>query len=67
MRYLVFAFDTDYPRGGMDDLQDMFDTREEALEFIDECIADPEGYTWFQVWDIETGEMMRQSRNGPRT
>ncbi len=54
-RYLVFAGDMFYPRGGMEDFYMDFDDSKEAIECAD-CQVDPgaEGYyEWASVFDSE--------------
>lgn len=51
-RYLLFAFDQYYPRGGWDDFRGSFKTLEEAMEAWDDMTRD-----WGQIVDIETEEI----------
>lgn len=53
-RYLVFAGETYYPLGGWDDLRGRFDTVEDAV------VAVTGKFDWWQVVDIETGEVVKE-------
>lgn len=49
-RYILFAFDTYYPSGGMDDAKVAFE-KEEYDEIKEEW---QERYDWYQIFDTET-------------
>jgi hypothetical protein len=55
-RYLLFAGDSYYPQGGWDDLQDSFDTSQEAIEAakIGDSMVVKAGYDWWHIIDSET-------------
>jgi hypothetical protein len=48
LRYLVFCSDQYYPLGGLDDLEDCFDTIEEAKKFITGL---ENRYDYVQIYD----------------
>ena len=49
-RYILFAYDSYYPSGGMDDAKVSFE-----LEEYEEVKSKWEGkYDWFSVFDVET-------------
>ena len=57
--YLVFAYNTDYPLGGMDDFFEDFDDLEEAKQFLYSVMAPPEDcYTNGHIFNINTREMV---------
>jgi hypothetical protein len=45
-RYMVFAFDSYYPSGGMQDFQFSFDTKEEFEENFNDS------YDYYHIFDI---------------
>jgi len=58
-RFLLFAFDAYYPRGGWDDLVDSYETKEAA---VDAAMAIPtsgnDGRDICHIVDIEYGEIV---------
>jgi hypothetical protein len=52
-RYALFAGSVFYPRGGMNDFIDSFDTREEAIRTAAKLIADQGliSVFWAHLWD----------------
>jgi len=50
-RYMLFAVDTYYPRGGMNDFHSSYDEIEEAKHEGDKLIE--KKYDWYQIFDIE--------------
>jgi len=71
-RFLVFAYDTYYPHGGMFDLKDSFDTIEEAVERIKqgEQLTDRNGKVvlyhrdYYEVYDRVNGVEIDLSKYG---
>lgn len=57
-RFLVFGFAVFYPQGGFKDFEDSFDTKEEAINFIDK----EEHYEGqrFQIVDSENPKELEQ-------
>lgn len=54
-RYLLFAYDQYYPRGGWGDFKDSFDSLEEAFAYGLHKYPDGEKrYDWCHVVDTET-------------
>lgn len=61
-RYLLFAGDTYYPRGGFRDLRGDYDTLEEArtaAEAGEPMIAES-GFDWWHIFDTETKQVIDQ-------
>lgn len=58
-RYLLFGFDDHFPKGGMNDFIDDFDSLEEAhTEFINGGdLVTTGAYKNFQIYDTETKEL----------
>jgi hypothetical protein len=56
-RFLLFAFDSHYPRGGWDDFRDSYDTKEEAVEAVAKMKCE-----WWQVVDSEAGDIVCSGR-----
>jgi len=50
-QYILFAFHTFYPSGGMDDFNSSFDTEDEAIAKAKELVDD---YDEFQIFDTIT-------------
>lgn len=59
--YFLFAGDTFYPAGGMDDLVGTFATLEEARAAVAEPGVDEDGfqirYDWWQIATVRDGEL----------
>lgn len=54
-RYIVFAGDNYYPRGGWKDKRGSFDQLDEAVNKAKEYYEEDRGYHWCHVVDLETG------------
>lgn len=58
-RFLVFLGEYYASNGGIDDLEDSFDTKEEAISFLEKYVKD-NGYSgyefWWYVFDLEKEE-----------
>jgi len=52
-RFIVFAYDTYYPGGGLSDVVGSFDTVDEAKTFIQ--IDSMRGYDWKEIFDTKLG------------
>lgn len=63
-RYLLFAGDQYYPRGGMYDLRGDFDTLEEAVEVASrgEPMIAESGYDWWHVVDSEIMDVVARTK-----
>jgi len=57
-RYLVFAGDTYYPRGGWNDLKRSFDDLTEAEAFAINCLKN--GYSWCHIVDSTSGSIVKE-------
>lgn len=55
-RYALFSFYGYYPRGGMSDLYNTYDTPEEAFEAAKGLSSD-----YREVFDMTTGEQVHES------
>lgn len=53
-KYLLFAGDSFYPSGGVDDFRGDFDTKRLALEFLTKALNTDEAIGWFQIVDYKT-------------
>lgn len=53
-RFLVIAYDDYYPMGGLHDVKDSFDTKEEAVQF-----AETETYENVEVYDRIDDELIQ--------
>lgn len=51
-RYILFAFDTYYASGGMNDARVSFN--EDEYNEMKKTWEDKHGYDWFQIFDTET-------------
>ena len=58
-RYMVFAFDTYYPSGGIGDLRGSYATKQEA--YTEFCIALDDGNKHAHIWDCATETIIKQS------
>jgi hypothetical protein len=59
-RFLLFAGYNYYPRGGANDLQDSFDTEEEAIvegNKLTNLSLNYAEYDWFNIIDTKEGEL----------
>ena len=56
-RYLVFAGDTYYPRGGWNDLKGSYDELTEAEERAINCMKD--GFNWGHIVDSTSGSIVK--------
>jgi hypothetical protein len=54
-RFVVMGGDIYYAAGGFEDYLNSFDTKDEAMQWMEEWIKD-RGYSWAHVGDIETGD-----------
>ena len=60
-RFLLFAGHNYYPRGGANDLQDSFDTEEEAIvegNKLTDLSLNYTEYDWFNIIDTKEGEKL---------
>ena len=55
-RYFIFAYDTFYPEGGMNDYQASFDSLEDAKEYTKTLT----GYDYIEIWDMEKMEEIEE-------
>lgn len=53
-RYLLFAGDHYYPKGGWDDFRDSFDTIEAAMNAGEALLKAAPGCDWAHILDTET-------------
>jgi hypothetical protein len=61
-RYLLFAGEEYYPKGGMDDFSGSFDTANEAHERINQLIRN-EKIEWWHIMDLSTGAIIHDNGN----
>lgn len=54
-QFLLFAGFTYYPRGGMQDLHDTYETEEEART-AGKALVDSHNADWYHISDTETGD-----------
>lgn len=60
-RYILFAGDRYYARGGAHDIIDFFDTLEEALTAFQYHIDTNRDYDWFHIYDLQDRVIAHQS------
>lgn len=70
-RFLLFAEEDYYPKGGWLDFQGSFDTLEEAIALGERGINEQEvtsesdpSWNWFQIVDSQTGQIVARQGNG---
>lgn len=58
-RFVVFAFDTYYPAGGVNDMRGTFKTLEKAQDF---CRTSLSEWDYVEILDLKTGDVIDGSR-----
>jgi len=56
-RFLVFTDDYYYPYGGIEDLNSVYDTLEEALSFVE---SHPSSLDWWHIYDRVEGKIVKE-------
>ena len=56
---MLFGFDKYYPKGGMDDFVNSFDTFDESLNFVKLDLFE---YDIFQIYDLEYKKILLQEQ-----
>ena len=64
MKFLIFAYHTNYPMGAVGDFKASRDTEEECQEWIKE---NEEHYQFIDIFDLETKEISHFRLGGRRT